>query len=67
MSKHKSKQVAFNIDWDVYGLINKNNKIFRRKFLVADVAVHMLGKYRENVQSEFIQNNTEHSMASLSL
>ena len=41
MSKHKSKQVPFNIDWDVYGLINKNNKIFRRKLWVVDVAVHM--------------------------
>ena len=67
MSKHKSEQVALNIDWDLYGLINKINKIFHRKLWVVDVAVHILGKYRENVQSEFIQNNTEHSIASLSL
>ena len=40
MSKHKSEQVALNIDWDVYGLINKI-KIFRRKLWVVDVAVHM--------------------------
>ena len=67
MSKHKSEEVALNIDWDVYGLMNKINKIFRRKLWVADVAVHMQGKYREKVQREFIQNNTEHSVASLSL
>ena len=58
MSKLKSEQVALNIDWDVYGLINKINKIFRRKMWVVNEAVHMQGKYRENVQSEFIQNNT---------
>ena len=36
-----SEQVALNIDWDVYGLINKINKIFRRKMWVVDEAVHM--------------------------
>ena len=41
MSKHKSEQVALNIDWNVYGLINKINKIFRRKMWVVDEAVHM--------------------------
>ena len=41
MSKHKSEQVALNIDWDVYGLINKINKIFRRKMWVVNEAVHM--------------------------
>ena len=41
MSKHKKEQVALNIDWDVYGLIIKISKIFRRKLWVVDVAVHM--------------------------
>ena len=41
MSKHKSEQVALNIYWDVYGLINKINKIFRGKMWVADEAEHM--------------------------
>ena len=41
MSKHKSEQVALNIDWDVYGLINKINKIFRRKMWVVNESVHM--------------------------
>ena len=41
MSKHKSEQVASTTDWDVYGLINKINKIFHRKMWVVDEAVHM--------------------------
>ena len=41
MSKHKSEQVALNIDWDVYGIMNKISKIFRRTLWVVDVAVHM--------------------------
>ena len=38
MIKHKSEQIALNIDWNVYGLINK---IFRRKMWVVNEAVHM--------------------------
>ena len=41
MIKHKSEQIALNIDWDVSGLINKINKIFRRKMWVVNEAVHM--------------------------
>ena len=41
MSKHKSEQVALNIDWNVYGLINKINKMFLRKMWLVDVAIHM--------------------------
>ena len=52
------EQVALKIDWDVYGLINNINNSFTENKLWLDVAVHMQGKYRENVQSEFIQNNT---------
>ena len=41
MSKHKSEQVALNIDWNVYGLINKINKMFLRKMWLVDVAIYM--------------------------
>ena len=41
MSKHKREQVSLNIYWDVYGLINKINKIFHGKMWVADEAEHM--------------------------
>ena len=52
MSKHKSEQVALNIDWDMYGLINKINKMFLRKLWLVYVAIHMQGKWRTVQQGE---------------